>query len=181
SGMLHRETVGVTLLAEQADWLDDTDEEVDKQELEAHYDFMANIQEVLPANSGYDAKPLSKVQHNDDYNVFANERQHSEQPESINDTYVVEQNDSNVIPDSSSMCDNDDQADQNVKESDDECDALANLIVNLTLDTEENKKVLKQLKKANASLTQELKECISNLEETNRTHRESNSTRDRCL
>ncbi|GKB76859.1 hypothetical protein Tco_0943754 [Tanacetum coccineum] len=54
------------------------------------------------------------------------------------------------------------------------CNALANLIENLTIDTEENKKILKQLKKANASLTQELKECKSNLEE-------SNTTRDSCL
>ncbi|GKB08327.1 hypothetical protein Tco_0836611 [Tanacetum coccineum] len=52
--------------------------------------------------------------------------------------------------------------------------ALANLVANLTLDTEENKKILKQLKKADASLTQELKECKSNLEE-------SNTTRDSCL
>ncbi|GJX78712.1 hypothetical protein Tco_0326861, partial [Tanacetum coccineum] len=42
----------------------------------------------------------------------------------------------------------------------------ANLIANLTLDTEENKTILKQLKKANASLTQELKECRTNLDET---------------
>ncbi|GKB63070.1 hypothetical protein Tco_0919256 [Tanacetum coccineum] len=56
------------------------------------------------------------------------------------------------------------------KECDDERAALANL----TLDTEENKKILKQLKKANASLTQDLKECKSNLEE-------SNTTRDSCL
>ncbi|GJZ57313.1 hypothetical protein Tco_0612807 [Tanacetum coccineum] len=48
----------------------------------------------------------------------------------------------------------------------DERAALANLIANLTLDTEENKTVLKQLKKANASLTQELKECKTNLDET---------------
>ncbi|GKF38311.1 hypothetical protein Tco_0118372, partial [Tanacetum coccineum] len=55
-----------------------------------------------------------------DYNVFVNERQHFEQPESINDTYVVEKDDSNVILDSSNMCDNDDQADQNAEECDDE-------------------------------------------------------------
>ncbi|GKA92737.1 hypothetical protein Tco_0814662 [Tanacetum coccineum] len=72
------------------------------------------------------------------------------------------------------MCDNDIQTDQNAEECDDERAALANLIANLTLDTEENKKILKQLKKANASLTQELKECKSNLEE-------SNTTRDSCL
>ncbi|GJY00924.1 hypothetical protein Tco_0359076 [Tanacetum coccineum] len=106
----------------------DTDEEIDKQELEAHYSYMAKMQEV----------------------------------------------DSNVIPNSSDMCDNDIQTDQNDVECDVECVALANLIANLTLDTEENKKILKQLKKANTSLTQELKECKSNLEE-------SNTTRDRCL
>ncbi|GKB90736.1 hypothetical protein Tco_0963008 [Tanacetum coccineum] len=37
---------GVPLQAEQVDWLEDTDEEIDEQELEAHYDFMAKIQEV---------------------------------------------------------------------------------------------------------------------------------------
>ncbi|GJZ45101.1 hypothetical protein Tco_0592697 [Tanacetum coccineum] len=41
----------------------------------------------------------------------------------------------------------------------DERAALANLIANLTLDTEENKTILKQLKKANASLTLELEKC----------------------
>ncbi|GKG14763.1 hypothetical protein Tco_0354363 [Tanacetum coccineum] len=50
----------------------------------------------------------------------------------------------------------------------DERTALANLIENLTLDTEENKTILNQLKKANASLTQELKECRTNLNETGR-------------
>ncbi|GKA11859.1 retrovirus-related pol polyprotein from transposon TNT 1-94 [Tanacetum coccineum] len=52
---------GVPLQAEQADWLEDTDEEIDEQELKAHYSFMAKIQEVLPAYSGNDAKPLEKL------------------------------------------------------------------------------------------------------------------------
>ncbi|GKG22526.1 hypothetical protein Tco_0387829 [Tanacetum coccineum] len=34
---------GVPLQAEHADWLKDTDEEFDKQELEAHYVYMAKI------------------------------------------------------------------------------------------------------------------------------------------
>ncbi|GJR19591.1 hypothetical protein Tco_0968118 [Tanacetum coccineum] len=59
--------------------------------------------------------------------------------------------DSNVTPDSSNICNNDNQVDQNAAECVDERAALANL----TLDTEENKTILKQLKKANASLTQE--------------------------
>ncbi|GJY86482.1 hypothetical protein Tco_0500508 [Tanacetum coccineum] len=108
------------------------------------------------------------VQSNDDYNVFANETQHLEQPASINDTYVVETVDSNTIPDSSDMCDNESKADQNAEEYDDEHIVLANLIANLKLDTDENKKIQKQLKKANASLAQELKECKSILDESNR-------------
>ncbi|GJW31283.1 hypothetical protein Tco_0051315 [Tanacetum coccineum] len=64
-------------------------------------------QEVIPIESGFDAEPLEKVQYDAEYNVFANERQHSEQSESINGTHVVEKDDSNVIPDSSNMCDND--------------------------------------------------------------------------
>nr|GFC42226.1 hypothetical protein [Tanacetum cinerariifolium] len=35
-----------------------TDEEIDEQELEAHYSYMAKIQEVPTADSGTDSKPL---------------------------------------------------------------------------------------------------------------------------
>ncbi|GJZ00980.1 hypothetical protein Tco_0518941, partial [Tanacetum coccineum] len=112
---------GVPLQAEQADWLEDTDEEIDEQELEAHYSYMAKIQEVSPANV----------------------RRYSEQPKSINDTYVLEKDDSDVILDSSNICTNDNQVDQNAVECVDERAALANLIANLTLDTEENKTILK--------------------------------------
>ncbi|GJS01036.1 hypothetical protein Tco_0317544 [Tanacetum coccineum] len=89
----------------------------------------------------------------------------------------VETGDSNVIPDLPDMCDNDIQDDQNDVECDDERVALANL----KLDVDENKKIQKQLKKANATLTQELTECKSILAETSRTLGESNSIRDSCL
>nr|GEV86680.1 hypothetical protein [Tanacetum cinerariifolium]GEW33023.1 hypothetical protein [Tanacetum cinerariifolium] len=77
----------VPLQAEQSDWLADTDEVIDEQELEAHYSYMAKIQEN----------------------------------------------------------------DQNAVECDDERVAVK-------LDIDENKKIQKQLKKANTSLTQELTE-----------------------
>ncbi|GJW21596.1 hypothetical protein Tco_0032218 [Tanacetum coccineum] len=136
---------GVSLQAEQADWLEDTNEEIDEQALEAHYGFMAKIQE---------------------------------QPESTSNTCLVETDDSNVIPDSPDMCDNDIQTDQNVE---DERAPLANLIANLKLDVDENKKIQKQLKKANTSLAHEWKECKSILAKTSRTLGESNSIRDSCL
>ncbi|GJV81988.1 retrovirus-related pol polyprotein from transposon TNT 1-94 [Tanacetum coccineum] len=148
---------GVQLQADQSDWLADTDEEIDEQELEAHYSYMAKIHEVPTADSSTDSEPLEHVQYDTGYNVFANEIQHSEQSESISNTCVVE------------------------TECDDERVALANLISNLKLDVDENKNIQKQLKKANVSLTQELTECKSILSETSRTLGESNSIRDSCL
>ncbi|GJZ54383.1 hypothetical protein Tco_0609268 [Tanacetum coccineum] len=41
---------GVPLQAEQEDWLADIDEEIDEQELKAHYSYMAKIQEVPTAD-----------------------------------------------------------------------------------------------------------------------------------
>nr|GEX18647.1 retrovirus-related Pol polyprotein from transposon TNT 1-94 [Tanacetum cinerariifolium] len=42
------EEAGIQLNAEQADWKDDTDDEFDDQELEAHYMYMAKLQQVSP-------------------------------------------------------------------------------------------------------------------------------------
>ncbi|GJR49208.1 retrovirus-related pol polyprotein from transposon TNT 1-94 [Tanacetum coccineum] len=52
---------GIQLQAEQSDWLADTDEEIDEQELDAHYSYMAKIQEVPNANSGTDSEPLEQI------------------------------------------------------------------------------------------------------------------------
>nr|GFA45488.1 hypothetical protein [Tanacetum cinerariifolium] len=132
---------GVPLQAEQYDWLADTDEEIDEQELEAHYSYMAKIQEVPTTDSSTDYEPLEHVQNDTGYNVFANNLQHSEQSESVSNTCLVETDDSNVISDSPDMCDDDIQNDQNDVESDDDPVALANLIANLKLDVDENKKI----------------------------------------
>nr|GEW00802.1 retrovirus-related Pol polyprotein from transposon TNT 1-94 [Tanacetum cinerariifolium] len=52
---------GVPLQAEQYDWLADTDEEVNEQELEAHYSYMAKIQEVPNAESGTDSEQVEQI------------------------------------------------------------------------------------------------------------------------
>ncbi|GJZ94863.1 retrovirus-related pol polyprotein from transposon TNT 1-94, partial [Tanacetum coccineum] len=147
---------GVQLQAEQSDWLADTDEEIDEQELEAHYSYMAKIQEVPNADSGTDAEPLEQVQYDTDDNVFANDIQHFEQLNPIPNTCAVVKRGVIVCHSCQGMCDNDIQHDQNDVECDDERVALANLIANLKLDVDENKKIQNQLKKANATLTQEL-------------------------
>nr|GEU91329.1 hypothetical protein [Tanacetum cinerariifolium] len=91
---------------------------------------------------------------------------------------LVETDDSNVIPDSPDMCTDDIQNDQNDVESDDERVALANLITNLKFDVDENKKIQKQLNKANTTLAHELKECKTILAETSKTLEESNTLKD---
>nr|GEZ22639.1 hypothetical protein [Tanacetum cinerariifolium] len=63
--MCKQEKAGFQLNAKQADWRDDTDDEPEVQELEAHYMYMAQIQEVNPDaadNSGpiFDSEPLQK-------------------------------------------------------------------------------------------------------------------------
>nr|GEW61767.1 hypothetical protein [Tanacetum cinerariifolium] len=60
-----QEGARIQLNAEQADWRDDTDnDELEDQELEAHYMYMAQLQEVSPdaADSGpiFDDEPLQK-------------------------------------------------------------------------------------------------------------------------
>nr|GEX75500.1 hypothetical protein [Tanacetum cinerariifolium] len=148
---------GVPLQAKQYDRLADTDGEVDEQVLEAHYSYMAKIQEVPTADSGIDSEPVEQVQNDAGYNVFANDLQHSEQSESVSNTCLMETDDSNVSPDSPDMCEDAIQNDQNDVESDDERVALANLIANLKLDVDENKKI------------------------QNKSLRESSSVRDSCL
>ncbi|GKG49488.1 hypothetical protein Tco_0515940, partial [Tanacetum coccineum] len=83
--------------------------------------------EVIPPESNSTTEPLEQVQYDVEYNVLANVRHHSKQPESISNTCVMEKVDSNVIPDSTDMCDNDIQTNQNAE---DERAALANLISN---------------------------------------------------
>nr|GFC29803.1 hypothetical protein [Tanacetum cinerariifolium] len=89
-------------------------------EQEAHYSYMAKIQEVPTADSGIDSEPVEQVQNDARYNVFANGLQHFEQSESISNTCLVEMNDSIVIPDSPDMCEDDIQNEQSDVESDDE-------------------------------------------------------------
>nr|GEY89885.1 integrase, catalytic region, zinc finger, CCHC-type, peptidase aspartic, catalytic [Tanacetum cinerariifolium] len=137
--------------------------------------------EVPTADSGTDSEPVELVQNDAGYNVFANMLQHFEQSESVSITCLVETDDSNVIPDSPDMYEDDIQNDQNDVESDDERVALADLIANLKLDVDENKKIQTQLKKANTTLAQELKEYKTILVKTSKSLGESISVRDSCL
>ncbi|GKC45893.1 integrase, catalytic region, zinc finger, CCHC-type containing protein [Tanacetum coccineum] len=137
-----QEEVGFQLNAEQANWKDDTDNEPKDQELKAQYLYIARIQEV---------------QHdNNDYNMFANERIHHEQPESVNDTYLVEHSGSNFIIDSLDVTLNKEEVD---KDNDlaRERDLLASLIDKLKYEIDDGKNHNKLLESSNKTLVDKLK------------------------
>ncbi|GJU22755.1 hypothetical protein Tco_1156097, partial [Tanacetum coccineum] len=71
-------------------------------------------------------------------------RQHTEQPETINDTYVVEKDDNNITLDSL------------FKNNEEERALLASLFKNMKIEIDERKKINKELKKANTSLYSKL-------------------------
>nr|GFB34251.1 hypothetical protein [Tanacetum cinerariifolium] len=161
-----QEEAGIQLNAEQADWRDDTDDdELEDHELEVHYMYMAQIQQVSPdvADSGpiFDDEPLQKVSNDDHYNVFAIERTHPEQSESVLDTYPIEQDTQNVIIDSLDISDDREEIDQNDEDNDlaKECELLASLIEKLKCEIDESKNRNKILETSNKALIEKLKEA----------------------
>ncbi|GKC33390.1 hypothetical protein Tco_1040684 [Tanacetum coccineum] len=143
-----QEEAGYQLNAEQADRKDDTDDEPDDQELKEHYMYMVQIQEVTPDaadNSGpiFDTEPLQKVQNdNDNYNVFTNDREHPEQPKSVNDTYLEEE----------------------------EHDLLASLIEKLKCKIDDSKNRNKFLESSNKAIVDKLKDLKKFQAELDRYH-----------
>nr|GEV98660.1 hypothetical protein [Tanacetum cinerariifolium] len=134
-----QEEDGIQLNAEQADWRDDTDDESKDQELEAHFIYMAQIQEVTP-DAAVDSEPLQKALNDDNYNVFAIESEHPEQSKCVHNTYPIEQDKHNMIIDSLDMSYNRQQFDQD--DDDDlanECELLASLIEKLKCEIDDSK------------------------------------------
>nr|GFA72018.1 hypothetical protein [Tanacetum cinerariifolium] len=148
---------------QKADWRDDTDDESEDQELEAHYMYMAQIQEVSldAADSGhiFDFDPLQKVSHDDHYNVFSIESEHPEQSKYVHDTYPIEQDEHNVIIDSLDMCYDREQIDQNDDDDDlaNKREFLASLIAKLKCEINDNKNHNKFLETSNKVLIEKLK------------------------
>ncbi|GJR34826.1 hypothetical protein Tco_1210510 [Tanacetum coccineum] len=132
--------------------------------------YMAQLQEVTPDsvdNSGpiFDDEPMHKVQNNNDnYNVFAIENEHPEQPESSNDIYLAEQGDTNITIDSSDICYDRAQDDQDETDDlDQERDLLASLIQKLKCEIEDFKTKNKSLESSN----NHFKEANNELSKTN--------------
>nr|GEW13641.1 hypothetical protein [Tanacetum cinerariifolium] len=176
-----QDEAGFQLNAEQADWRDDTDDESEDQELEAHYMYMAQIQEVSPdaANSGpiFDSDPLQKVSNDDHYNVFAIKSEHYGQSKSVHDTYLIEQDEHNVIIDSLDMSYDSEHIDQNDDDNDlaNERELLASLIEKLKCEIDDNKNRNKFLETSNKVLVEKLKGEIEDFKNKNKSLKSSNN------
>nr|GEY41229.1 hypothetical protein [Tanacetum cinerariifolium] len=158
-----QEEAGIQLNVEQADWRDDTDDESEDQELEVQYMYMTQIQEVSPdaADSGpiFDSEPLKKVSNDDHYNMFAIESKHPKQSKYVNDTYLIEQDEHNMIIDSLDMSYDREQIDQNDDDYDlaNERELLASLIEKLQCEIDDRKNRNKFFETSNKVLVEKLK------------------------
>nr|GFB39852.1 hypothetical protein [Tanacetum cinerariifolium] len=176
-----QEEAGIQLNAEQADWRDDTDDELEDQELEAHYMYMVQLQEVSldVADSGpiFDTEPVQKVSTNDHYNVFSIESKHPEQSESIHDTYPIEQDEHNVIIESLDMSYDREQIDQNDDDADlvNERELLASLIEKLKCEIDETKNRNTLLETSNKVLVEKLKSDLEDFRNKNKSLTEANN------
>nr|GEX24453.1 hypothetical protein [Tanacetum cinerariifolium] len=176
-----QEEAGIQLNVEQADWRDDIDDESDDQESEAHYMYMAKLQQVSPddVDSGpiFDKEPEQKVQNDDHYDVFAIDCQHSEQSESIHNTYLLEQDAQNVSIESVDMNYDSDQIDQNDEHVDlaKERELLASLIAKLKCEIDESKNRNTFLETSNKVLVEKLKSEIADFKNKNKSLTEANN------
>ncbi|GJZ15033.1 hypothetical protein Tco_0550710 [Tanacetum coccineum] len=150
-------------------------------ELEAHYMYMAQIQEVTSDaadNSGpiFDAEPLQKVQNDDDnYDVFANDREHPMQPESVNDTYLEEQGDTNITIEPLDMSTNGEMVDKDDDDNAKKHDLIASLIEKLKCEIDDNKNRNKLLESSNKTLVDKLKGEIEDFKTKNKSLESSNN------
>ncbi|GKB38090.1 hypothetical protein Tco_0883032 [Tanacetum coccineum] len=127
------------LNAEQADWMDDTDDEPNDQELEAHY------------------------------------IEHHVQPESVNDTYLEEQGDTNITIETLDMSTNGETVDQDDDDIAKECNLLASLIEKLKCEIDESKNRNKLLESSNKTLVDKLKGEIEDFITKNKSLKSSNN------
>ncbi|GJW58854.1 hypothetical protein Tco_0105585 [Tanacetum coccineum] len=136
-----------------------------------------NVDDADNSRLIFDAEPLQKVQNNDDnYNVFAIESEHPEQPECVNDTYPVEQDEHNIIIASLDMSYDREQDDQD--DNDDlakERELLASLIEKLKCKIDDSKNRNKFLETSNKALVDKLKGEIEDFKTKNKSFESSNN------
>ncbi|GKC49229.1 hypothetical protein Tco_1071974 [Tanacetum coccineum] len=139
------------------------------------------IQEVTPDAADnfrpiFDTELLQKVQNDDNnYNVFANDKEHLEQIESVNDTYLEEQGETNITIDSLDMSTNGEMVDQDDDDLARERDLVASLIDKLKCEIDESKNRNKLLESSNNTLVDKLRGEIKEFKTKNKSLESSNN------
>nr|GEU89649.1 ribonuclease H-like domain-containing protein [Tanacetum cinerariifolium] len=124
----------------------------------------------------FDTEPLQQVSNNDNYNVFSIESEHPEQSKYIHNTYLIEQDEHNMIIDSLDMSYDRKQTDQD--DDDDlanERDLLASLIEKLQCEIDDIKNRNKFLETSNKILVDKLKGEIADFKTKNKSLESSNN------
>ncbi|GJS77000.1 hypothetical protein Tco_0726881 [Tanacetum coccineum] len=177
-----RENVGTQMICRNKfDWKDDTDDEPKDQELEAHYMYMAQIQEVTPDNADnsgpiFDVEPLQKVQNNhDNSNVISIENEHPKKPKFVNVTYPVDQDKHNIIIDSLDMIYDREQDDRDDDDLANERNLLASFIEKLKCEIDDSKNRNKFLESSDKTLVDKLKGKIEDFKNKNKSLESSNN------
>nr|GFC75655.1 hypothetical protein [Tanacetum cinerariifolium] len=115
-------------------------------------------------------EPEQKVQNDDDYDVFATDCQHSEQSESVHNTYLSEQDAHSMLIESENTSYDSDQIDQNDEDVDlaKERELLASLISKLKCEIDETKNRNTLLETSNKVLVEKLKSEIADFKTKNK-------------
>ncbi|GJR93241.1 retrovirus-related pol polyprotein from transposon TNT 1-94 [Tanacetum coccineum] len=110
----------------------------------------------------YDQEPTTVQNNHDNYNVFAIENEHPEQPESVTDAYLEEQGDTNITIDSLDMCYDREQDDQDDADNyDQRCDLLLLLFIDKQkCEIDDSKNRNKFLESSHKALVDKLKGVI---------------------
>nr|GFA37960.1 hypothetical protein [Tanacetum cinerariifolium] len=102
-------------------------------------------------------------------------QEHPEQPESINDTYLEEQGDTNVIINSLDMSTNEETVDQDDDDLARECDLFDSLIDKLKCEIDDSKNCNNLLESSNKTLVDKLKGEIEDFKTKNKSLESSNN------
>nr|GFB69105.1 hypothetical protein [Tanacetum cinerariifolium] len=125
----------------------------------------------------FDKEPEQKVQNDDHYDLFAIDCQHSEQSESIHNTYLSEQDALNVLIESEDTSYDSEQIEQNDEDVDlgKERELLASLISKLKCEIDETKNRNTHLETSNKVLVEKLKSEIADFKTKNKSLTEANN------
>ncbi|GJV79757.1 hypothetical protein Tco_1515627 [Tanacetum coccineum] len=144
--LFKKEEARIQLNAEHTNWRDDSDDETNDQELEAHYMYMAQIQEVT-SNDADNSGPIFDTQ-----------------------PFQKEQGDTNITINSLDMRTNGETVDQDDDDLARERDLLASLIDKLKCEIDDNKNGNKLLESSNKTLVDKLKDLKKFQDELDRYH-----------